>query len=87
MKIALVNLIPPLDVANYSGYNQGLGILSALQKYGDDKVKIRDAIENTKNFIGINGYFNFSPQEHNGLDLESFVMIKVENMKFKLIEK
>ena len=35
-------------------------ILKALQKHGDDKVKIRQEIEKTRNFLGINGYFNFS---------------------------
>jgi len=61
-------------------------VLMALEKHGDDKAKIRDAIENTKNFLGINGYFSFSPKDHNGLDSSSFVMIRVENMKFKLAE-
>ncbi len=61
-------------------------VLMALEKVGDDKAKIRDSIENTKNFLGINGYFSFSPEDHNGLDSSSFVMIRVENMKFKLAE-
>jgi len=61
-------------------------ILKALEKVGPDKAKIRDEIENTKNFLGINGYFNYTPKDHNGLDLSSFVMIEVVNQKFKLIE-
>ena len=61
-------------------------ILKALEKVGPDKAKIRDEIEKTKNHLGINGNFNFSPTDHNGLDLSSFVMIEVENQKFKLIE-
>jgi len=61
-------------------------IMKALEKVGPDKDKIRNEIENTKNFLGINGYFNYSPTDHNGLDLSSFVMIEVVNQKFKLIE-
>ncbi|MBN2529713.1 MAG: radical SAM protein [Deltaproteobacteria bacterium] len=31
-RIALVNFVPPLDVANYLGYSQGLGFISAVLK-------------------------------------------------------
>ncbi len=61
-------------------------IASGLEKYGADKEKIRTHIENTKNFLGVNGYFNFSPTRHNGLDLSALVMIEVVNNKFKLAE-
>lgn len=61
-------------------------IASALEKYGEDKEKIRGHIENTKNFLGVNGYFNFSPEKHNGLDLSALVMIEVVDKKFKLAE-
>ena len=61
-------------------------ILNALEKFGDDRAKIRDSIENTRNFLGINGIFNFGPDKHMGLDLNSYVMMRVEDMKFKLVE-
>ena len=48
--------------------------------------KIRDAIENTKNFIGIGGIFNFSPEDHNGLTKEAFVLIKIVNGEWTLLE-
>ncbi len=78
-----------LAVNEFGGhaYDAAMLVLNALEQYGDDKVKIRNSIENTQNFLGINGYFNYSPQEHNGLDLSSFVMIRVENMRFKFISE
>lgn len=61
-------------------------IASSLEKVGQDRGKIRSHIENTKNFLGINGFYNFSPTRHNGLDLSDLVMMEVVNNKFKLIE-
>jgi branched-chain amino acid transport system substrate-binding protein len=61
-------------------------LFNAFEKVGDDKEKIRRHIENTKNFLGINGYFNYSQTDHNGLDLNSYVMMEVVNQRFKLIE-
>lgn len=55
---------------------------AALQKVGADKAKIRDEIENTKNFAGISGVFNMSAQDHNGLTKGAFVMIKIVNGKW-----
>ncbi len=77
-----------LKVNEFGGHARDaiMMILKALEKVGPDKTKIRDEIENTKNFLGINGYFNYSPKDHNGLDLSSFVMIEVVNQKFKMIE-
>jgi len=40
-----------------------------------------------KNVIGTAGVFNFSPTDHNGLDIESFAMLTVKDGKFSLLEK
>jgi branched-chain amino acid transport system substrate-binding protein len=44
-----------------------------------DKAKVRDAIEATHNFIGMNGIFNMSPTDHNGLSASSLRMVVVKN--------
>jgi branched-chain amino acid transport system substrate-binding protein len=48
--------------------------------------KVRDAIENLKGFAGTAGIFNFSPTDHNGLDMSSFEMLTVKNGKFTLLK-
>jgi branched-chain amino acid transport system substrate-binding protein len=66
----------------------GLMILKkALETAGADRAKIRDAVENMKNFIGINGVFNFSPKDHNGLDESAMVMIRIANQNWQVIKE
>jgi branched-chain amino acid transport system substrate-binding protein len=59
-------------------------VVSAVRKVGTDRAKIRQAIENTKGFVGIGGVFNFSPKDHMGLTKDAFVMIQVRNGKWAL---
>ncbi len=61
-------------------------VVNAMKKVGDDKIKIRDEIENTKNFIGTGGVFNFSPTDHNGLTKQGVVMIKIVDGKWTLLQ-
>ena len=46
---------------------------------GADRAAIRDAIEKTKGYVGINGTFNMSPEDHNGLSVDSLVMVRVKD--------
>ncbi|HPG30308.1 MAG TPA: ABC transporter substrate-binding protein [bacterium] len=48
-----------------------------------DKSKLRDAIEQVKKFNGTAGAFNFSADDHNGLDNTSFCFVKLEKGKWK----
>jgi len=61
-------------------------IVNAMKKVGDDKIKIRDEVENTKNFVGTGGIFNFSPTDHNGLKKQGVVMIKIVDGKWTLAQ-
>ena len=54
-------------------------LADALKAVGADKAKIRDYLENKKNFVGQHGVFNFSPDDHNGLTKESFQMVVVKD--------
>ena len=58
----------------------------ALAKAGNDQAKIRAELEGTKNFVGVSGVFNMSPEDHNGLTPEAFVMVKIHNGNFALID-
>lgn len=53
--------------------------IAALKAVGPEPAKIRDFIENTKNFVGMHGIFNFSPQDHNGLSKNDLEMVVVKN--------
>jgi branched-chain amino acid transport system substrate-binding protein len=62
-------------------------VVNALKAVGCDKAGIRDYIENTRNFTGQHGIFNFSPEDHNGLTwAQSFNMITVKNGDWKVID-
>ena len=67
-------------------YDAIMMLAQALEKAGADRAKIRNALEQTKNFVGVSGVFNMSPEDHNGLTPEAFVMVKIEKGDFKLIE-
>lgn len=59
-------------------------IAEAMKKVGTDKAKLREAIENTKGFVGISGVFNITPQDHNGLGTDSLILVKIESGKWVL---
>ena len=62
-------------------------VVNALKAVGCDKAGIRDYIENTNNFVGQHGIFNFSPEDHNGLTwVQSFNMITVKNGEWALVD-
>ena len=57
-------------------------VAAALKQAGNDRVKVRDAVEGLKNFPGVGGIFTFTPQDHNGLAIDSFAMLTVKDGKF-----
>ncbi len=61
-------------------------VIEALREVGPDRGKIRDYIENKKGFVGTGGVFNFSPEDHNGLDKYAFEMLAVKDRAFVVAE-
>ena len=76
------------DVSTFGGHAwDGLQlVIEALREVGPDREKIRGYIENTKNFVGTGGVFNFSPEDHSGLTKEAFEMLVVKDRKFVVAE-
>jgi branched-chain amino acid transport system substrate-binding protein len=76
------------DVSGFGGYAwDGMGIIAdALKTSGADRAMLRDAIENTKKYVGVSGVFNMSPEDHTGLTKDAFVMVIIENGNWKIIE-
>jgi len=75
------------DVSTFGGHAyDALTILKAAieSAKSTDADKIVAAIEGLKNFSGTAGIFNFSAEDHNGLQMDSIVMNTVKNGKFVL---
>ena len=62
-------------------------LAKAIEMGGEDREKVRGAIENIKGLIGTAGTFNFSASDHGGLGLDAFAMLTVKNGQFVLLEK
>jgi len=79
------------EVSTFGGhaYDAFIILARALKDAGPgaDKEKVRTAIENIKGLVGTAGIFNFSPSDHNGLDINAFEMLTVKNGKFVPFEK
>ncbi len=70
------------DVSTFGGhaYDGLMLAVEAIKRAGStDKAKVRDALEQTKGFIGTSGVVNFSPTDHMGLDLSAFRMLEIRN--------
>jgi branched-chain amino acid transport system substrate-binding protein len=72
------------DASAFGGYGFDAinMVVAAIKQAGNDRAKVRDAVEGLKNFTGVGGIFSFSPQDHNGLDIDSFAMLTVKDGKF-----
>ena len=76
------------DSSTFGGhaYDAMLILTKAIEKAGStDKEALRNAIEGLKGVVGTAGIFNFSAQDHNGLDINSFEMLTVKKGKFVIL--
>jgi branched-chain amino acid transport system substrate-binding protein len=70
------------DVSTFGGhaYDALMILTDAIKRAGGtDPAKVRDAIEQTKGYLGTGGLMNFSPTDHLGLDLTAFRMLEIRN--------
>lgn len=76
----------PVSTFGGHAYDALMLTVMAIEKAkSDDPAKIRAALEEIKGFVGTGGVFNMSAADHNGLSKDAFVMVKIENMDWKLI--
>jgi len=76
-------------ISSFGGHAyDGLMIaVEAMKRAGTtNKAAVRDEIEKTKNYIGVDGIYNMSPKDHLGLDQASFVMVEVSGGDWKLLK-
>ncbi len=78
---------PSDQIAGYG--HDTIGLISDSLKRIKGKVtrsSLRDALENTKEFKGTHGIYQFSPTEHDGLKKKDLVFVRIEGGKFKRIK-
>ena len=59
-------------------------VANAMKKAGTDPKALRAAIEGTRGYVGVSGIYNLTPQDHNGLGVDSMVIVQVKDGKFKM---
>ncbi|KQC11541.1 MAG: ABC transporter substrate-binding protein [Smithella sp. SDB] len=67
-------------------YDAVMLLKGAMEKGGFSPAAIRDQLEKTKKFAGIGGTFTYSQQDHAGLTVDAFVLVKIEKGDWKLIK-
>ncbi len=77
------------EVSTFGGHAyDGLMIYAdAVKRAGStDKAKVRDAIEQTKGYVGTGGVVNMSATDHMGLDLSAFRMLEIRKGDWALAD-
>jgi branched-chain amino acid transport system substrate-binding protein len=78
------------DPSTFGGhaYDSLLILTEAIKKANSiEREKVRDTLENLQGVVGIAGVFNFSSQNHGGLDMNAFEMLTVKDSKFVIYKK
>ncbi|WP_255592548.1 ABC transporter substrate-binding protein [Bordetella sp. BOR01] len=74
-----------VEVSTFGGYaHDGLLMLADAMKRagGTDKEQVRQALEQTKGFVGVSGIYTMTPEDHMGLDSSAFRMVEVRDGTF-----
>jgi branched-chain amino acid transport system substrate-binding protein len=64
------------------GYDTLAVVVEALRKGPAERQAVRDNIEKIRGLVGLTGVFNFSPQDHSGLSVDSLIMLRAQDGKF-----
>jgi len=75
-------------INTHSGYawDAIMIVANAMKKAGTEADALRAAIEMTKGYVGVSGVYNLTPEDHNGLDVDSMVIVQVKDGKFVMAE-
>jgi branched-chain amino acid transport system substrate-binding protein len=66
-------------------YDCMLLIAKGLETSGDNREKLRDALENIKGLVGIGGIYTLSPTDHNGVSTRDLLIGQVKNGKWTIV--
>jgi branched-chain amino acid transport system substrate-binding protein len=67
-------------------YDAAMLAKEALGKVGGDVARLPAGLEQVKNFAGMSGVFNFSPERHSGLSKKDIVLINWRDGRFNLAD-
>jgi branched-chain amino acid transport system substrate-binding protein len=72
------------EPATFGGYAYDALMIAveALKKAGTDREKLRDAIEQTRGWVGTQGVVNMSPTDHIGLRIEALHIVEIRDGKW-----
>ena len=75
-------------INTHSGYawDAIMIVADAIKKVGTEPEALRKEIEATKNYVGISGTYNITAEDHNGLGVDSMVIVQVKDGKFVMAE-
>lgn len=75
-------------INTHSGYawDAIMMVANAMKKVGTDAEALRKAIEQTEDYVGISGIYNLTAKDHNGLGVDSMVVVKVKNGRFVMAD-
>ncbi|PLY00719.1 MAG: ABC transporter substrate-binding protein [Desulfuromonas sp.] len=75
-------------INTHSGYawDAIMMVADAIKKVGTDKEALRAEIEKSRNYVGISGTYNLTAEDHNGLGVDSMVIVQVKDGKFVLAD-
>lgn len=73
-----------VDYGAATAYDAFSLVVRALDEVGPDKEKIRAHIENTKNYVGVEAIYNFSPEDHRGTNRKDVIMARINGTKFEM---
>ncbi|MGO9622177.1 MAG: ABC transporter substrate-binding protein [Desulfobaccales bacterium] len=76
----------PINTDSGSAWDALYIVANAMKKAGTSHKALRSAIEQTRGYVGISGIYNLTPEDHNGLDVDSLVMVQVKDGKFRLAD-
>ena len=78
------------DASTFGGhaYDALIILIEGIEKAGStEPAEVRAAIETLQGVVGTGGIFNFSAEDHNGLDMDAFEMLTVKDGEFAIYQK
>lgn len=76
----------PVSTFGGYGYDALMLVVNAIRvAKSADPMKIRDELENTKDFVGVTGIFSMSPLDHLGIEPSALYMVEIRNGDFTII--
>jgi len=75
-------------INTHSGYawDAIMIVADAMKKAGTEPAALRAAIEQTTGHVGVSGVYTITPEDHNGLDVDSMVIVQVKDGKFVMAQ-